>query len=242
MGIDAEQQNSVTEAPVVAPEYPPAPAQPPAYVPAAEAPAYVPAFPAPVIVQPPAVPAYPAYAAPKKARPAWILPVAIAAVGLLASGALGYLFYSTNNKLEATRHDLTTTQLDLDGKNKDLAAEHAQAAYVSMYDQDLGRLSTDFGVLIECDGTSSCKSAAQAMITDTQAFQSDRQAAKVPASLSSVDSQLGDGLTAEVTALQDLVSAINSNNMDRIQSGFVEVSDATISVFKTEAQLARLVQ
>jgi hypothetical protein len=231
MGIDAEQI-SVPEAPATAPGYPPAPAKPPAYL--------------PVYTAEVAQPTGPTFAAvsvtPKRGGPAWILPAAIAAVGLLASGALGYLFYSTNTKLDATRHELTVAQLDLDGKNKDIAAEHAQAAYVGMYEQDLGRLSTDFGVLTECDSSSSCKSAAQAMLTDTQSFQSDRQSAKVPASLAGVDGMLGDGLTAEATALQDLITAINGNNMDRIQAGFTGVNDATISVFKTEAQLARLVQ
>lgn len=220
MDIQAEQV-SVPQAPVAPPEYSPAPGLPPAYV--------------PVIDQP-------AISAARRPRPAWILPAAIAVAGLIASGALGYLSYSTSAKLDATRHELTSTQLDLDGKNKWLAAERAQAAYVRMYDRDLGTLSTDFGVLTECDSAASCNSAAQAMLADAQSFQSDRQSAKVPASLAGVDGMLGDGLTAEVAALQDLVTAINGGNTDRIQNGFTAVNDATISVFKTQTELARLVQ
>jgi hypothetical protein len=57
-----------------------------------------------------------------------VLPVAIAAVGLIASGALGYLFYSTNNKLEATTHTLAQTQLTLDSTRQQLAAAQSDAA------------------------------------------------------------------------------------------------------------------
>jgi hypothetical protein len=230
MGIDAEQI-VVPQAPAPAPsqEYPPAPAYAPEAV--STAPAYAPGY-----------PAYAPAVAVKKPRPMWILPAAIAAVGLIASGTLGYLVYSTGNKLDSTRHQLTTAQLALDGANKDLAAQHAQAAYVSMYDQDFGRLSTDFGLLTECDSSSACKLAAQTMLDDTQAFQEDRQAAKVPGALASVDGMLGDGLSAEVSALQQLIAAINGGDMNKIQAAFTDVNDATLVVFKTEAQLGKLVQ
>ena len=231
MGIDSEQI-VVPQAPAAPPEHPPAAEYPPA-------PAYQPVYAPPVAEAPAVLHAQPVA---RKPRPGWIAPAAVAAVGLIASGALGYLFYSTNTKLEATRHELTTAQLTLDGANKDLATEHSQAAYVAMYDQDFGRLSTDFGLVTECDSASSCKAAAQTMLSDTQAFQSDRASTKVPAAFASVDSTLGDGLSAEITALQELIAAINSANMARIQAGFTDVNDASISVFKTEAQLGKLVQ
>lgn len=223
MSIDSEQVTLVetpSEPPAAPPplDYPPAPAYAPAY----EAPA-----PAPVV------------AAPKKGRPGWIVPAAIAVVGLIASGSLGYLFYSTNQKLQATQAQLTETQLTLDKTQKDLTAEKAQTAYVKLFETDMGRESTDFAVLVECDGYSSCKSATQDFLSDTQAFQSDHQSAKVPPEFANVDSMLGDALTAEIAALKDLQSALNKGDMDKIQAGFGEVNDATLSLFKTQAALGR---
>src|SRR6202035_3877797 len=84
------------------------------------------------------------YVAPRvRTRPKWVVPVAIAAVGLIASGALGYLFYSTNTKLEATRHTLTNTQLTLDvtkqqltAAQEDAVAKKVTADYLALYAAD----------------------------------------------------------------------------------------------------------
>jgi hypothetical protein len=223
---------------------PPAPIPTPPYLAAVQpAPGFTVYAPAPEYA-PPYAPALEA-AAPltaKRGRPGWIVPAAIAAVGLIASGALGYLFYTTSTKLDATRHELTVTQSNLDATSKSLDAEKAQAAYVHEYNVDLGRLSTDYSALTECDSYSSCRSAAQAELSDAQAFQSDRKSAKVPSSLSNVDSMLGDALSANITALQDLITALQSHDMERIQNGFSEVNDAMLSVFKTQAALGNLVQ
>src|SRR2546425_5692246 len=79
-------------------------------------------------------------------RPMWLVPAAIAAVGLIASGGLGYLFYSTNSKLDATRQHLAATQTTLDSTKLELtnlqtdaANKKAVADYVSMYTVDAGR-------------------------------------------------------------------------------------------------------
>lgn len=221
--------------------------------PAVHTPPYLAALPAPALddYAPPAPPAYaPPYEAPasapvaaarKKQRPAWIVPAAIAVVGLIASGSLGYLFYSTNQKLENTQAQLTDTQLALDSTNKDLKAEKAQAAYVQIFQNDMGRESTDFATLTECDSYSACRTATSDMLSDTQAFQSDHQTAEVPPQFANVDSMLGDALTAEIAALKELQSAISSNDMTRINNGFNDVNDATLSLFKTESALGKLI-
>lgn len=242
MAIDSEQEPvTVTD---------PSPGAPPAQ-PAVLTPPYLAALPAPAVQDYPAPPVYaPAYeppapapvaAAPKKARPAWIVPAAIAVVGLIASGSLGYLFYSTNQKLQSTQAQLTETRLTLDSTGKDLRSEKAQAAYVQLFEKDMGRESTDFAAVVECDSFSSCRSATNDMLSDTQAFQSDHQTAKVPPEFANVDSNLGDALTAEIAALKDLQSAINSGNETRISQAFGQVNDATLSLFKTESGLGGLI-
>jgi hypothetical protein len=181
-------------------------------------------------------------AARRSGRPRWAIPAAIAAVGLVASASLGYLFYSANAKLDATRHELTASQFSLEARTHDLAAEQAQAAYVKMYSVDLGRLSTDYASVVACDSADSCRGATQALLSDAQAFQSDRQAARVPAAFINVDSMLGDGLSAQMAADRDLISAISTNSSGRINTAFSEVNDAMLSIYKTESALGPLVR
>ncbi len=235
MSVDANQEQlaaPLAQPSIQTPPYvealPPAPAdQPP--VPAVYAPSYAPAAPLPVV------------AAPAKSRPAWIAPVAVAAVGLIASAALGYLFYSTNSKLEATQHQLTETALTLDTTQKSLDGQKARAAYVQLVDTDMGREGTDYASVTGCDSYNACHSAAQTMLSDTQSFQSDLQAAKTPSSFTNVQSMLSDSLSAEITALKGLISALDSHEMTKIQDGFTTVNDASLSVFKSESALARMI-
>ena len=185
----------------------------------------------------------------KGTRPRWILPVAIAAVGLIASGALGYLFYSTNNKLEATRHQLAVTQLNLDGTSKQLAAANADAAtkkitadYMKLYTQDAGKVTSDYGQVVACNSYATCRFAAQQELTDMQQFQTDRQAANVPSELSASDSALGDSLTAGIAAVQELISGMDNDNAAKIKDGFNKLDSAMLSTFKAEASLGNELQ
>ena len=114
-------------------------------------------LPAPVIEAPAPV-AEPFTVTPVKQarqRPRCLVPAAIAAVGLIASGALGYLFYSTNTKLDATRQRLAATQTSLDSTKLELTNLQADAAkkkavadYVLMYTVDAGKVSTDYGQVV----------------------------------------------------------------------------------------------
>jgi uncharacterized membrane-anchored protein YhcB (DUF1043 family) len=194
------------------------------------------AFPAPAPVTP---------IAPRvTSRPKWVLPVAIAAVGLIASGALGYLFYSTNTTLEATRHTLAQTQLTLDSTKQQLAAAQADAAtkkvtadYLNLYTTDAGKVHTDYQLVVACSDYSSCRTSAQQALNDMQAFQADRKAANVPSNLSSSDSELGDSLSAGIAALQELINGMDNNNMAKIKDGFNKLDASQLSMAKAEADL-----
>jgi uncharacterized membrane-anchored protein YhcB (DUF1043 family) len=179
-----------------------------------------------------------------KSRPTWVLPIAIAAVGLIASGALGYLFYSTNNKLDATRHTLAQTQLTLDGTKQQLATAQADAAtkkvtadYLNLYIADAGKVNTDYQLVVACTDYSSCRTSAQQALNDMQAFQSDRKAANVPSNLSTSDSELGDSLSAGIAALQELINGMDNNNMAKIKEGFNKLDASQLSMAKAEADL-----
>jgi len=179
-----------------------------------------------------------------RTRPKWVVPVAIAAIGLIASGALGYLFYSTNTKLEATRHTLTTAQLTLDSTKQQLTAAQADAAtkkvtadYLALYTADAGKVRTDYEQVVACSNYATCRTSAQQALTDMQAFQSDRKAANVPSSLSASDSELGDSLSAGTAALQELISGMDNDQVAKVKDGFAKLDESMLSMAKAEADL-----
>ena len=194
------------------------------------------AIPAPVSIEPPA---------PRgQSRPRWVAPVAIAAAGLIASSALGYLFYTTNYRLEATRHTLAQTQLTLDGTKQQLAAAQADAAtrkvtadYLNLYTVDAGKVRTDYEQVVLCTDYSSCRTSAQQALNDMQAFQADRKAANVPSGLSSSDSELGDSLSAGIASLQELINGMDNANVTKIKDGFNKLDASMLSMAKAEADL-----
>lgn len=203
--------------------------------------------PAAELAAPEAVPAS-APAAPVapglRSRPKWVLPVAIATVGLIASSALGYLYYSTSNKLDTTRHTLAQTQLTLDGTRQQLAAAQADAAtrkvtadYLNLYTVDAGKVRTDYEQVVLCTDYSTCRTSAQQALNDMQAFQADRKAANVPSGLSSSDSELGDSLSAGIAALQELIGGMDNDKLAKIKEGFSKLDASMLSMAKAEADL-----
>ena len=84
---------------------------------------------------------------------------------------------------------------------------------------------------------STCRTSAQQALQDMQAFQSDRQSATVPASLSASDSQLGDSLSAGIAALQELITGMDSNNVKKVDDGFNKLNDSMLSMAKAESAL-----
>jgi uncharacterized membrane-anchored protein YhcB (DUF1043 family) len=180
---------------------------------------------------------------PRK-RPKWVVPAAIAAAGLIASGALGYLFYSTNTKLDATKHTLTNTQLTLDSTKQQLTAAQADAAtkkvtadYLALYTADAGKVRTDYEQVVACSNYATCRTSAQQALTDMQAFQADRKAANVPSNLSTSDSELGDSLSAGIAALQELISGMDNDQATKVKDGFSKLDESMLSMAKAEADL-----
>jgi len=70
-----------------------------------------------------------------------------------------------------------------------------------------------------------------------QAFQSDRQSAAVPASLSASDGQLGDSLSAGIAALQELITGMDNDQVAKVKDGFSKLDDSMLSMAKAEASL-----
>ncbi|HET7466688.1 MAG TPA: hypothetical protein VFL29_08470 [Candidatus Dormibacteraeota bacterium] len=186
----------------------------------------------------------PVAAKPSRSRPKWLIPAAIAAVGLIASGTLGYLFYSTNAKLDATKQRLVATQtslestkLQLSNLQQDAADKKVIADYVAMYTVDAGKVRTDYGQVAACNSYSTCRTSAQQTLEDMQTFQSDRQSANVPPALTASDGQLGDSLSAGIAALQELINGMDTDNVKKIDDGFNKLNDSMLSMAKAESAL-----
>ena len=182
-------------------------------------------------------PAYLPVPTAQRQRPRWLVPSAIAAVGLIASGMLGYLLYTTNTRLEVTRQTLAGTKVQLTNLQADAARKKQVADYVSMYTLDAGRVQTDYQQVNACNTFSTCRTAAQQTLNDMQRFQSDRQSAQVPAELSASDSQLGDSLSAGIAAVQELINGMDTNDVKKVDAGFNQLSDAMLGIAKAESAL-----
>lgn len=223
-GAEAEVRNPVAIAEPAAAL--PLPVAPPAYQPAA--PAQTPPWEAQLVVAP----------ARARKRPRWIVPAAIAAIGLIASGALGYLLYTTTGQRDVARHQLASTQATLADTQKLLAARKANDAYLNLYVLNSGRIETDYQNLFVCDSYSTCRSAAQDALTDMKAFQSARAVATVPAAMATADSQLGDALSAAIAADQELISAMDNNDKAKFDDASTKYNQAMLSFAKAETALA----
>src|SRR6266446_7853954 len=170
-------------------------------------------------------------------RPRWLVPSAIAAVGLIASAMLGYLLYTTNTKLDLTRETLAGTKVQLTNLQADAARKKQVADYVSMYTLDAGRVQTDYQQVNACTTFITCRTAAQQTLNDMQRFQSDRQSAQVPSELSASDSQLGDSLSAGIAAVQELINGMDTNDVKKVDAGFNQLNDAMLGIAKAESAL-----
>jgi hypothetical protein len=198
--------------------------------------------PEPLVLQPEPLVLRPVKAS--RPRPRWVVPAAIAAVGLIASGTLGYLFYSTNARLDATNHALAATTASLDSSKREVASLQADAAskkavadYVAVYTADAGKVRTDYQELFACQTFGECRTTAQQTLTDLQAFQSDRQAAVVPSTLNTSDGELGDSLSAAIQAMQELIGGMDSNSTSKVDDGYNKLDAAMLSLAKAESAL-----
>ena len=230
----AESEPAAVAAPVQAPPAAPAVFNPPAQ---AVQPANFPE--PPRFEEPPAV----ASTVPSRRR-GWVAPVAIGAVGIIASASLGYFLWSTAGQRDVARHQLAATQATLTSSQEqlttaqsDAAAKKLTADYVSLYIADAARVLTDDESMNVCRGYSQCRTAAQQALNDMQAFQSDRTKATVPAALTNADAMLGDALTAEIAAVQEVISGMDNNNFNKIKDGWTKLDKAMLSMGKAEAAL-----
>jgi hypothetical protein len=186
----------------------------------------------------------PAAATTRKARPRWVVPASIAAVALLASGTLGYFLYATSVQRDTARHLLAATQATLATTKAQLSAAQADAAvkketadYVSLFVANDGAVQTDYENIIACNTYSECRTAAQQLLTDLQAFQQARSSAQVPAPLSTTDGMLGDSLSAGIAGTQEFITGMDNNDTAKIKDGGSKVDAAMLNMAKTQTAL-----
>jgi hypothetical protein len=174
----------------------------------------------------------------------WVLPVAVAAVGLIASGSLGYLLYTTTGQRDTARHQLASTQAtlattktDLSAALSDAAAKKVTADYASLFVANDGAVQTGYQNVILCNNYSSCRTSAQQLLTDLQAFQAARSSGQVPAALSSADGMLRDALSAAIAGTQEFITGMDNGDAAKIKDGGSKVDAAMLSVAKAQAAL-----
>ena len=177
-------------------------------------------------------------APPARRRPRWIVPAAIAIVGLIASGTLGGFLYQTIGQRDTARQQLAATQATLTDTQKQLAARKATDAYVDMYVKNSGLVTTEYQNVVLCDSYVSCRTAAQDALNDMKAFQAARAGVAVPSSLANADSQIGDALSAAIAADQELITGMDTNDMTRVKDGFDKFDAAMLSFAKAETALS----
>src|SRR6266852_6028931 len=112
--------------------------------------------------------------APARKRSGWIVPAAIAVVGLIASGTLGYFLYTTTGQRDTARHQLASTQATLADTEKQLAARKATDAYLGVYLTNSGRVMTEYQNVVACDTYATCRTSSQEALTDMKSFQTAR--------------------------------------------------------------------
>ena len=87
-------------------------------------------------IQPAYLPEPPLFEAPApvmatariSSRPRWVVPAAIGAVGIIASGSLGYFLWSTTGQRDAARHQLASTEATLTSTQATLTTAQSDAA------------------------------------------------------------------------------------------------------------------
>jgi hypothetical protein len=181
----------------------------------------------------------------------WVGLMAVAMVGLIVAGTLGYFLYTTTGQrdaalrygastkatLTATEATLASTQSSLSTNQADLAARNAIGAYATMYVTDSARVHIDYEKVVACASFGACRTAAQSALTDLQAFQADRSAATVPPAIANSDAMLRDALSAAIAANQQLISGFDTFNASKVSAGFKKLNAAMLSMAKAEAVL-----
>ena len=188
---------------------------------------------------------------PKGSRPTWAVPGAIAAVGLIASAALGGFLVQTTNQRDTARHQLATTQAQLvtantnlastqdqlAGAQRDASAKAVTAKYMAVYVTDSGRVQMDAEAFYACNTYAQCRPIIQQLLTDEQAFQNDRAGLTVPSELASADAMLKDGLSAAIASSQEFITGMDTDNAGQMKEGGAKFDAAMLSIAKAEVAL-----
>ena len=90
---------------------------------------------------------------------------------------------------------------------------------------------------MNCNSYSECRTAAQQMLSDMQAFQSDRKSANVPSAMTSTDSSLGDSLSAAIASDQEFITGMDNDDAAKIKDGFTKLGAAMLNVAKAESSI-----
>lgn len=195
----------------------------------------------------------------KKGRPGWLVPAAIAAIGVIVGGVLGgvlggLLYLNTGQRdlarkqLAATSANLATTKAELADTSSrlgsarvDAASKAVTATYVATYVADSGRadtaIQTFFTTCTSSAKFSVCRDGAQQSLAALQAFQSDRAALTVPSQLSASDAMLKDSLSAAIAAMQEIITGGDDSSRSQIDDGFAKLDAAQLSLAKAGASV-----
>ena len=167
----------------------------------------------------------------------WIAPAAIAVIGIVASGALGYFLYTTVQQRDGLHTRLVATQAQLTAAQQDAATKKVTADYLAMYVADQGKVEADYQAVILCTDYGTCRTGAQQLLADLQQFQADRKAANVPSNLLSTDSSVGDALSAAIAGQQEFIVGLDNNDETKAKEGGAKADAAMLSLDKAMASL-----
>src|SRR2546427_2214312 len=178
----------------------------------------------------------------KLGRPRWLASANVGVVALIATGTLGYTSYATSQQRDATHRQLAATQVTLTAAQADAAKRKLTADYVTLYTTDSGKVQLDYQNFVACNNFGSCRTSSQNLLNDLQAFQSDRKTAKVPSDLAGVDADLGDALSAAIAATQQVISAMDSDDLNKFKDGERKDDAALLNIAKAQVALGNHVK
>lgn len=185
----------------------------------------------------------------KKKSTGWILPVVIALIGLIASGSLGFLLFSTTNEREAAlRHGASTQaaldklQTQFDAQQADAAGRKVVADYVYMVERNDSRVRTDYHAMGACNSFGGCRIAVQNLYNDLQAWQAARTSAHTSPALVSPDNMLGDAISAAIAGARQFMGGMDALNTSAVIAGAKKIDAALFSITKAESAIGSVTQ
>lgn len=178
----------------------------------------------------------------KRPRPSWVASAAVGVVAVFATGSLGYASYATSQQRDATQHQLAATRATLTAAEADAAKRKLTADYVALYIADSGKAQWDYQNFVACNNFSTCRTSSQELLTDLQAFQADRKLAKVPSDLAGADADLGDALSAAIAATQQIISAMDNDDLTKFRDAEHKLDAAMLNIAKAQVALGNRIK